>query len=73
MFPARRSNRVYYLWFHGENGKRHNVSTACKPKSDALKFLQRFRKTGYEKQQNFRQMSLSRSVNDEWDLSVCIS
>jgi hypothetical protein len=42
MFLSKR-NGVYYLFFRDEHGVRHNVSTRCRIKSDALRFLQSFR------------------------------
>ena len=43
MFLSKRSNGIYYLWYFDDSGKRHKVSTGCQLKSDALKFVQRFK------------------------------
>ena len=42
MFLSKRG-RIYYLFFFDENGSRHKVSTGCRRKSDALRFLQKYR------------------------------
>jgi hypothetical protein len=42
MFLAKRCNGIYSLWYDDELDGRHKVSTACRLKSEALKFLQTF-------------------------------
>jgi integrase len=42
MFLSKRSNGIYYLWFFADGGKKQKISTGCKLKSDALKFLKDF-------------------------------
>ena len=39
MTLSKRSNGIYYLWYHDESGKRRKVSTGCTRKSDALRFV----------------------------------
>jgi integrase len=48
-FLSKHSNGTYYLWFDNEHGKRQKVSTHCKCKTDAVRFLQSFRKDEYER------------------------
>jgi integrase len=43
MFLSKASNGYFYLYFKDETGKRKKVSTRCKRKGDALRFLQTFR------------------------------
>jgi integrase/recombinase XerD len=42
MFLFKRNNGVYYLNFLDSKGKRQTLTTGCKLKSDALKFLKNF-------------------------------
>lgn len=42
MFLSKSSSGIYYLWYTDEFGSRQKVSTHCKFKSDALKYLQGF-------------------------------
>ncbi|MBM4400404.1 MAG: site-specific integrase [Crenarchaeota archaeon] len=43
MFLSKAPSGIYYLWFRNERGKRQKVSTRCRRKSDALRFLQSFK------------------------------
>jgi site-specific recombinase XerD len=43
MFLSKHSNGIYYLWFMNEQGKKQKVSTHCRYKPEALKFLQGFK------------------------------
>ncbi|MDI6766027.1 MAG: tyrosine-type recombinase/integrase [Bacteroidota bacterium] len=43
MFLSKRSNGIYYLWYIDEGGKKQKISTGCKLKSNALKFLRDFK------------------------------
>jgi hypothetical protein len=42
MFLSKR-NGVYYLWYRDADGNKKKVSTHCRQKKDALRFLQSFR------------------------------
>lgn len=59
MFLSKRSNGYYYLWFIDENGHKQKTSTKCKLKSDALKFLQRFKQGEKECKAKLKRASLS--------------
>ncbi len=49
MILSKRSNGNYYIFFNQENGKRTCISTKCKIKSDALKFLADFQRKTKER------------------------
>lgn len=38
-YLSKRSNGNYYVYFNKTNGKRNSISTNCKVKNDAIKFL----------------------------------
>lgn len=60
MFLSKRpTNGVYYLFFTDELGKRKGVSTRCKLKADAVKFLRQFNEVEHEKRMNLSRVSLS--------------
>lgn len=44
MFLSKR-NGIYYLWYANDAGKKRKISTRCRYKADALKFLQSFKET----------------------------
>lgn len=52
MFLSKRPNGVYYIYFLNSCGKRNSVSTKCKMKSDALKFLSNFSKELKHREKN---------------------
>jgi len=64
MFPSKRSNGIYYLWFDNELGCRQKVSTCCTRKSDALKFLQSFRENVHQRRATPHRTSLSHFAED---------
>ena len=65
MFLSKRpSNGIYYLFFFDELGKRQCVSTRCKLKTDALKFLQDFKRTEQERKVKVLRVSLSQFKED---------
>ena len=43
MFLSKRSNGYWYIWFYDEHGRKHKLSTKCRQKSDALRFLSGFK------------------------------
>jgi hypothetical protein len=43
MFLTKHPNRIWYLYFRDHNGKRRRISTKCRLKPDALRFLQSFK------------------------------
>ena len=49
MFLSKSPQGIYYLWFTDSNGKKQKVSTRCKFKTDALKFLQTFKTEEHQK------------------------
>lgn len=50
---------VYYLFFTDETGVRHKVSTKCRRKSEALSFLQHFKRNEFEQWRRLKQISAS--------------
>ena len=42
MFLSRRSNGIYHSWLADELGRKRKVSTDCKTKADALRFVRTF-------------------------------
>jgi integrase len=64
MYLSERSNGFYYILFINEKGKRNRISTKCRKKSDALKFLMNFR-DGFikPKEEKLPQMSLTQFKN----------
>lgn len=59
MFLSKRSNGIYYLWFTAEGGKRDKVSTGCRVKSDAIKFLRDFKGKEVRKREEVRNKTLT--------------
>ncbi|MGA9405861.1 MAG: site-specific integrase [Bacteroidota bacterium] len=45
MFLSKSPSGVYYLWFKDECGNRQKVSTRCRLKADAFRFLQDFKQS----------------------------
>lgn len=43
MFLSKRSNGIFYVWYTDSHGRKLKRSTKAKTKSEALKFLQRFK------------------------------
>lgn len=43
MYLSKRDNGIWYVWHYDENGRKLKRSTKAKTKSEALKFLQRFK------------------------------
>ncbi len=64
MFLSKHSNGTYYLWFRDKHGKKEKVSTRCKYKTDAVRFLQSFKKDDHERRQNAKNKLLSAFVSD---------
>lgn len=50
---------IYYLYFSDETGTRHKVTTSCRKKSEALTFLQHFKRNEYEKRKKLKAISFS--------------
>ena len=59
MFLSKSPAGVYYLYFRDEVGKRQAVSTRCRLKSDALKFLQTFQVADQERKVKLHRVLLS--------------
>jgi integrase len=64
MFLSKHSNGIYYLWFINEQGKKQKVSTRCTYKSEALQFLQTFKRDQYEQRQKTKRRLLSEFLID---------
>ena len=64
MFLSKRSNGIYYLWFTDELGRRQKVSARCMRKSQALRFLQDFRKGEQERRVRLQRTLLSQFSED---------
>ena len=43
MYLSKRSNGIYYLWYHDENGRKQKTSTRCRSKAEALRFFREFK------------------------------
>ena len=59
MFLSKHSNGTSYLYYSNEQGKRKKVSTHCQYKTDALRFLQTFKRDEYERRQKAKRKLLS--------------
>ena len=60
MFLSKRpSCGIYHIYFSDDLGKRRCVSTKSRLKTDALKFLQAFRQSEYERKTSLQRVSLS--------------
>jgi hypothetical protein len=59
MFLSKHSNGTYYLFYFDEQGKRKRVSTHWQYKTDALRFLQSFKKDEYKRRQKTKRKLLS--------------
>jgi site-specific recombinase XerD len=60
MFLSKKpTNKIYYLFFTDELGKRRSVSTRSRLKSDAVKFLLAFKREEHERKQNLSRVPLS--------------
>ena len=64
MFLSKHSNGIYYLFFRDELGKRRKVSTGCRLKSDAFKFLQSFKVSEQERKLKLQRVSLGAFAQD---------
>lgn len=64
MFLSRRLNGVYYLWFIDESGRKRKVSTGCKMKTDAFKFLKSYNQVEAEQREKLRNISLSEFMQE---------
>ena len=63
MFLSKSSIGIYYLWY-SVDGKRQRISTRCKFKADALKFLQSFKADDRKKQTESKRVLLQSFIND---------
>jgi site-specific recombinase XerD len=59
MFLSKHSNGTYYLFYYNEQGRRKRVSTHCQYKTDAMNFLQSFKRDEYERRQKAKHKLLS--------------
>jgi integrase len=64
MFLSKHSNGIYYLWFNDGEGKRQKVSTRCRLKTDAYKFVQIFRRDEYLRRKQVKHKLLSEVIRD---------
>lgn len=64
MFLQKSPSGIYYLWYKNNNGKKQKVSTRCKIKSGALKFLQHFNEEQHEKKMKLERITLSVLIKD---------
>ncbi|HYQ87274.1 MAG TPA: tyrosine-type recombinase/integrase [Bacteroidota bacterium] len=64
MYLSKRSNGVYYLWYTDDLSKKHKVSTGSRLKSEALKFLQRFRLAENDVARRSRKKLLSEFIKE---------
>jgi site-specific recombinase XerD len=61
MFLSKRPNGIYYLYYEQSNAKRTCISTKCKLKSEAVKFLREF-SVDKDEQKNKKQISLKKYI-----------
>ncbi len=59
MFLSKSSAGIYYLFYNDELGKRRAVSTRCRLKPQALKFLQSFKQADHERKTKLKRVLLS--------------
>jgi integrase len=59
MFLSKRSNRVYYLWYYDESGRKRKVSTNTHSKPEAQHFLKDFIQNGKERKSRLSTIPLS--------------
>jgi len=64
MFLSKHSNGIYYLWFRDGAGKRQKVSTRCRLKMDAYKFVQMFKRDEYLRRKQVKHKLLSDVIKD---------
>jgi len=64
MFLSKHSNGTYYLFYFNEQGKRKRVSTRCTYKTDALKFLQTFKRDEHERRLKTKRKLLTEFLID---------
>ena len=64
MYLSKRSNGVYYLWYHNELGRKRKVSTQKKLKADALEFVKNFRQTDRERKARLQKITLQAFQTD---------
>lgn len=64
IFLSKRANGIYYLWFKDDLGRKRKVSTRCKLKTDALKFLQDFKQKEAEGKARLQRTSVSLFAQD---------
>jgi integrase len=64
MFISRSTSGYYYIWFKDQRGKRKKVSTRCKRKGGALRFLQHFREEEHERLQKAKHVLLSTFIQE---------
>ena len=64
MYLSKRSNGVYYLWYHNELGCKRKVSTQKKLKADALGFVKNFRQTEREHKARLQNITLQTFQTD---------
>ncbi|MDP2207302.1 MAG: site-specific integrase [Bacteroidota bacterium] len=64
MFLSRRLNGVYYLWFVDEGGRKRKVSTGCKMKADAFKFLKSYNQAEAERRAKLKTISLNEFMQE---------
>ncbi len=63
MFLSKSSIGIYYLWY-SVDGKRQRISTRCKFKADALKFLQSFKADEHRKRMKSKSVLLQSFITD---------
>ena len=55
---------IYQVFFKDQNGIRHKVSTKCRKKSDAILFLQNFKREEYERKAKIKTVLLSEFLKE---------
>jgi len=64
MFLSKHLNGTYYLWFKDENGRKRKVTTGCKMKADAFKFLKSYNRVEAERREKLKNISLTEFMQE---------
>ena len=64
MFLTKHPNRIWYLYLVDQNGKRRRISTKCRLKPDALRFLLSFKVEEQNRQLKRNRTTLSLFAQD---------
>ena len=69
MFLSKRG-QVYYIWYTDDLGRKKKISTSCRLKSEALKFLRDFEQSLVERHSRGQRVLLSRFIDEFLEYSA---